>query len=38
VPQLIILGFTELPENRQIEVVASIGSTEDLVSPTPQKV
>ena len=38
VPQLIILGFTELPENRHVEVVASIGSTEGLVSPTPQKV
>lgn len=39
VPQLIILGFNELPENRRVEVVASIGSTESLApSPLPQKV
>jgi flagellar biosynthesis protein FlhA len=38
VPQLIILGFNELPENRHVEVVASIGSTEGLASPTLQKV
>ena len=39
VPQLIILGFNELPENRHVEVVASIGATESLATPAaPQKV
>lgn len=38
VPQIIVLSFNELPENRHVEVVASIGSTESLVAPTPQKV
>lgn len=36
VPQLIILGFTELPENRRVEIAASIGATESLTeSPSP---
>lgn len=38
VPQIIVLSFNELPENRHVEVVASIGSTENLVAPAPQKV
>lgn len=38
VPQIIVLSFNELPENRHVEVVASIGSTESLVAPAPQKV
>lgn len=38
VPQIIVLSFNELPENRHVEVVASIGSTESLVTPAPQKV
>lgn len=39
VPQIIILGFTELPENRKVEVVATIGSLETLPqqTPTPEK-
>ncbi|MFM7656905.1 MAG: flagellar biosynthesis protein FlhA [Paracoccaceae bacterium] len=37
VPQIIVLSFNELPENRHVEVVASIGSTESLVAPAPQK-
>lgn len=37
-PQIIVLSFNELPENRHVEVVASIGSTESLVAPAPQKV
>jgi len=35
VPQIIILGFTELPENRKVEVVATIGSLESLPKQTP---
>ena len=40
VPQIIILGFTELPENRKVEVVATIGSLESLPqqNPTLEKV
>lgn len=38
VPQVVILGFTELPENRTVEVVATIGDLNSLPSsPTPEK-
>lgn len=38
VPQVVILGFTELPENRSVEVVATIGDLNSLPSgPTPEK-
>ena len=32
VPQVVILGFTELPENRTVEVVATIGDLNSLPS------
>jgi flagellar biosynthesis protein FlhA len=32
VPQVVILGFTELPENRTVEVVATIGDFNGLPS------
>jgi len=32
VPQVVILGFTELPENRSVEVVATIGDFNGLAS------
>lgn len=32
VPQIVILGFTELPENRTVEVVATIGDLNSLPS------
>ncbi|XHC04877.1 flagellar biosynthesis protein FlhA [Seohaeicola saemankumensis] len=35
VPQVVILGFTELPENRTVEVVATIGDLNSL--PSGQK-
>ncbi|WP_439138087.1 flagellar biosynthesis protein FlhA [Roseicyclus sp.] len=38
VPQVVILGFTELPENRTVEVVATIGDLNSLPSgQTPEK-
>jgi hypothetical protein len=32
VPQVVILGFTELPENRSVEIVATIGDFNGLPS------
>lgn len=38
VPDVVILGFTELPENRTVEVVATIGEQTNLPSAqTPEK-